>query len=106
MSGPVAAPPTATTVPLSSLRQGQSGIITHTRLDPDDAALLCAMGLCINATVKVIRPGQPCVVAVGGVNEGEACACGGTCRIGLARGLAGQILVIPQPAPPQQAARP
>ena len=90
MPGPVAAPPTP--VPLSTLRQGQSGIITDTHLDPDDAALLRAMGLCTSATIKIIRPGQPCVVAVGGVSgsEGEnaeSCACGGTCRIGLARAV-------------------
>lgn len=96
MPGLVAAPPTQ--VPLSTLRQGQSGIITESHLDPDDAALLRAMGLCTSATIKVIRPGQPCVVAVGGVNgpdgtTAESCACGGTCRIGLARALADKILV-------------
>jgi Fe2+ transport system protein FeoA len=80
-------------VPLSTLQRGQSGVITEARLDPDDAALLRAMGLCMSATVKVVRPGQPCVVAVGGVGGDEACACGGTCRIGLARGLAEQIFV-------------
>jgi Fe2+ transport system protein FeoA len=92
MPGPVAAT-IPSTVPLSTLRQGQSGIITETRLDPDDAALLRAMGLCTSAAVKIIRHGQPCVVAVGGINEDEACACGGTCRIGLARGLAERIFV-------------
>jgi Fe2+ transport system protein FeoA len=86
-----AAIPDTDVVSLASLRQGQTGVIRETQLDPDDAALLKAMGLCTSATVKVVRAGQPCVVAVGGA--GENCACGGTCRIGLARGLAERVLV-------------
>ena len=78
-------------VPLASLRQGAEGVICESRLDAQDAALLKAMGLCTSAMVKVVRAGQPCVVAVGGA--GEACSCGGMCRIGLARGLAERIFV-------------
>ncbi len=89
------APVAANPVPLASLRQGQTGIIAETRLDADDAALLKAMGLCTAAAVKVVRPGHPCVVAVGGTGgvHSDSCACGGTCRIGLAKGLAQQIFV-------------
>jgi len=82
-------------VPLSTLRTGQSAVICESRLDSDDAALLKAMGLCTSAAVKVIRHGQPCVVAVGGVSA-AACTCGGSCRIGLARGLAERIFVTVQ----------
>jgi Fe2+ transport system protein FeoA len=81
-----------TQVALSSLRRGQEGVISASRLDADDAALLRAMGLCTSASVKVVRTGQPCVVAVGGVGE-ASCSCGGMCRIGLARGLAERIFV-------------
>ena len=78
-------------VPLASLRQGDEGVICESRLDTEDATLLKAMGLCTSATVKVVRAGQPCVVAVGGGSE--SCSCGGMCRIGLARGLAERIFV-------------
>ncbi len=82
-------------IALSALRRGQEGVICESRLDVDDAGLLKAMGLCTSAAVKVVRTGQPCVVAVGGVGGvGEAsCSCGGMCRIGLARDLAERIFV-------------
>ena len=81
------------TTSLAVLRRGQEGVICESRLEPDDAALLKAMGLCNHASVKVVRTGEPCVVAVGGVGEGASCTCGGMCRIGLARGLAERIFV-------------
>lgn len=81
------------TTSLAALRRGQEGVICESRLEPDDAALLKAMGLCTHASVKVVRTGEPCVVAVGGVGEGASCTCGGMCRIGLARGLAERIFV-------------
>ena len=85
------ADPARNSVSLASLRQGEEGVICESRLDAEDAALLKAMGLCTSATVKVVRAGLPCVVAVGGA--GEACSCEGMCRIGLARGLAERIFV-------------
>ncbi len=78
---------------LAALKRGQEGVICESRLEADDAALLKAMGLCTNASVKIVRTGEPCVVAVGGVGEGASCTCGGMCRIGLARGLAERIFV-------------
>lgn len=75
---------------LTSLRPGQVGIVRDIRLAPDDAALLRAMGLCLNATIRVFRVGSPCVVAVGGV---KPCKCGGMCRVGLARALAEHVYV-------------
>ena len=86
--------PGAKAVALSSLRQGESGVVCESRLEADDAALVRAMGLCMNANVKVVRTGHPCVVAIGGVDgASHVCACGGTCRIGLARGIAKRIFV-------------
>lgn len=86
-----AAPP----VPLSSLRPGQTAVIAQAGLEADDAALLRAMGLCVRATVRMFRAGEPCVIAVGGVST--HCKCGGMCRIGLARSLADRILVSVRP---------
>ena len=84
---------------LTAMRPGEMGVICGSRLSADDAALLRAMGLCDRATVRVCRLGEPCVVAVGGVQGvgtgggGEGCTCGGSCRIGLARPLAERIFV-------------
>ena len=75
---------------LTALRPGQVAVIREIRLEADDAALLRAMGLCVNATLRVFRVGSPCVVAVGGV---KPCKCGGMCRVGLARALAGGVYV-------------
>lgn len=79
-------------VALTRLRRGQSGVICESKLAPDDAALLRAMGMCTSATVRLCRVGEPCIVAVGGVSA-EHCGCGGSCRIGLSRPLAERIFV-------------
>lgn len=84
----------AAPIPLATLGRGRTGVIAEWRLDADDAALLKAMGLCTGSSVTVVRTGQPCVVAITG--GGDACACGGMCRIGLARGLAERVMVIPE----------
>jgi Fe2+ transport system protein FeoA len=95
---PLATPALAPSLtrPLTSLKPGEIGVIRETRLDQDDAALLRAMGLCLNATVRIFRIGEPCVVAVGGVSA--HCKCGGMCRVGLARPLADRIFVEVKPA--------
>lgn len=82
----------STPVALTSLRPGQTGVICEARLDPDDAALLRAMGLGDQVRIKLCRLGEPCIVALGNV-EGRHCHCHGHCRIGLARGLARRIFV-------------
>lgn len=82
----------ASAVPLTSLMQGQTGVICEARLDVDDAALLRAMGLGDRVRVKLCRVGEPCVVALG-TTAGRHCHCQGHCRIGLARGLADRIFV-------------
>ena len=68
-------------------------MIAEARLDPEDAALLRAMGLADRVRVRVCRVGEPCVVALGTV-EGKHCHCHGHCRIGLSRGLAERIWVM------------
>lgn len=78
--------------PLASVRAGQIAIVERVELDADDAALLCAMGLCEGAHLRVCRSGEPFVVAVGGISP-EKCHCGGSCRVGISRALAKQILV-------------
>lgn len=77
---------------LSALSSGMTGVVRAITLDQENAKLLCAMGLCVGARIRLVRAGEPCVVAVGGVNHGR-CKCGGRCRIGVAKGLAASILV-------------
>lgn len=84
--------PAARTIPLTQLRVGQTGVVASASLDADDAKLLGAMGLAEGASVRLCRAGQPCIVAVGGI-DAEACGCAGSCRIGLARPLADRIQV-------------
>lgn len=99
MSALLARPVIATTgflteTPVAQSPSGQTGVITRIDLDPSDAAFLRAMGLCVNARIRVCRVGNPCVVAVGGTAGGR-CRCGGRCRIGLSRRLAQGIWIAP-----------
>ncbi|MGD9691111.1 MAG: ferrous iron transport protein A [Phycisphaerales bacterium] len=81
------------TISLAQMRVGQTGVIHESRLDAGDRELLNAMGLACNATVKLCRAGEPCIVAVmsGGLAGGRLGA--DCCRIGLARPLAEKIIV-------------
>jgi Fe2+ transport system protein FeoA len=76
----------AQSIALTQLRPGQSAIVSDARLSQGDAALLGAMGLGCNSRVRLCRVGEPCIVAV--MTGGRA-----SCRIGLARPLAEQIMV-------------
>ncbi len=77
---------TASPISLNQLKPGETGVVRSAPLSGDDAAMLAAMGLYCNATVRLCRAGEPCIVAVlGGGGSG--------CRIGLARPLADRILV-------------
>lgn len=82
--------PTAQAAPrrlaLSQLRRGQAGVVRSADLAAPDASMLGAMGLHCNATVRLCRAGEPCIVAV--VSGGRQ-----SCRIGLARPLAERIMV-------------
>lgn len=84
----------AQVVSLAAVAAGKTGVVRAVELGADDAKLLCAMGLCVGAKIKMVRRGEPCVVAVGGVNH-QRCKCGGRCRIGVARALAACVLVEP-----------
>jgi Fe2+ transport system protein FeoA len=81
----------ATLVSLSQLRRGQTGKVNDSTLSNSDAALLRAMGLRPQASVRLSRVGEPCIVVVG--SAGNDCGCGSVCRIGLARALADRIMV-------------
>ncbi len=70
------------------MRAGDRAVIRECSLDQHDAALLAAMGLRCDATVKLCREGEPCIVSI--VTGGRA-----SCRIGLAKPLAKSILVEP-----------
>jgi Fe2+ transport system protein FeoA len=72
-------------IPLSQLRPGQVGVVRTADIAEGDAALLGAMGLCCDATVRLCRAGEPCIVSI---HTGKA-----ACRIGLARPLAERICV-------------
>jgi len=78
-------------VRLTDLAVGERARVASEDLDPDDAALLRAMGLRADCMVRVARTGQPCIVDVG---SRSACPC----RIGLARDLAHRVWVARLPA--------
>ncbi len=73
-------------ITLNQLLPGESAVVRSTAMSSSDAAMLGAMGLCCNATVRLCRAGEPCIVAV-------VSGRGTGCRIGLARPLADSILV-------------
>ena len=77
---------TAPSVPLTQLSRGQRGRIIAGQLDSEDASVLRAMGLRPDASVQMCRLGEPCIVALSG-------ACGGGCRIGLAKDIAARVMV-------------
>jgi Fe2+ transport system protein FeoA len=84
-----------TPTPLTQLVPGQTAVVRETRLEAQDAALLRAMGLRPNATIRMCRLGEPCIVEVlTGAGEGGCKGPGGCwCRIGLAKPLANGVVV-------------
>ena len=95
-------------VALTTLRAGDIGVVCETCMDPIDAAMLRAMGLRPNATIRVCRLGEPCIVEVftGATKADPSCPEGDprdrpcdrpggcSCRIGLARPLAERVMVM------------
>ena len=86
--------------PLTSLRAGQTAVVSTVTFESRDAALVRAMGLRPNALLRVCRAGEPCIVevfsgcaAAGGGASTTTCAC----RIGLSRPLAERVLVTAAP---------
>lgn len=80
-------------VSLAQLQPGDVGVIQDKKLAEDERAMLRAMGLACQATVKLCRVGEPCIVAVMSGSPGEGRIGGSACRIGLARALAEKIVV-------------
>lgn len=73
-------------VPLTQLSRGQHAVVdcsTLTHLPEEDRCLLRAMGLYDRCTVRVCRPGTPCIVQIDAT------------RLGLSGAMAQQILVEP-----------
>lgn len=73
-------------VPLTRLARGQRGRISGSGPETEDSSVLRAMGLRPDASIQMCRLGEPCIVALSG-------ACGGGCRIGLARDIASRVMV-------------
>lgn len=84
-------------VSLCKLKPGQVAVVAEARLAAKDASLLSAMGLCEEATIRVCRVGEPCIVSVvgrgGKVAAGALSGAGGGNRIGLTLPLAERIFV-------------
>ncbi len=76
----------SSTIPLTQLTRGQSGRVQIDGVANDEVKMLRAMGLRPNASVTMCRLGEPCIVSLSG-------ACGGGCRIGLAREIAGRVMI-------------
>ena len=73
------------------MRAGDRAVIRASTLPDQDWAMLSAMGLRCDSTVKLCREGEPCIVSV--LSGGRA-----SCRIGLTKPLAKRIIVEPLPA--------
>lgn len=87
-------------IPLTQLRIGQAATVRSIDMDPKDASMLRAMGLRVNARVRICRLGEPCIIELLGGSaasmestadcpRGASC----TCRLGLARPLAQRVMV-------------
>jgi Fe2+ transport system protein FeoA len=72
--------------PVSCLAAGQCGRVVATLGGNAEREHLRALGLEPGVEVRVCRAGTPCVL-------GLDFACGGSCRIGVGRKMADQILV-------------
>ena len=75
-------------IPLTQLTRGQRATVDSSTLDEHDGSVLRAMGLRPDASIQMCRLGEPCIISLSG-------ACGGGCRIGLAKEIASRVLVTP-----------
>ncbi len=73
-------------MPVSCMAAGQCGRVVATLGGSAEREHLRALGLEPGVEVRVCRAGSPCVL-------GLDFACGGSCRIGVGRKMASQILV-------------
>jgi Fe2+ transport system protein FeoA len=74
------------TIPLTQLSRGQSGRVQIEGAATEEIKMLRAMGLRPNASVTMCQLGEPCIVSLSGI-------CGGGCRIGLAKEIAGRVMI-------------
>jgi Fe2+ transport system protein FeoA len=86
MIDPAPTPPAPSSVPLSTLREGDRGRLHMSELPCEDCNLLNAMGLTDQCEVRVCRRGEPCIVQVH------------TTRLGLSSALARRIYITVTPA--------
>ena len=70
-------------VPLSELAIGETARLHGTSLDEATVRLLGALGLTPSSEFRLCKAGEPCIIQVR------------TTRIGLSRGVADRILVMP-----------
>jgi len=72
-------------IPLTQLTRGQKGRV---RIEDttEEVKLLRAMGLRPNSEVTMCRLGEPCIISLNG-------HCGDGCRLGLAKEIAGRVMV-------------
>ncbi len=75
-------------IPLTQLPRGTRATVQAADLDEQDGKVLRAMGLRPDASIQMCRLGEPCIVSLSG-------ACGGGCRIGLAKDIASRVMVTP-----------
>ncbi len=73
-------------VPLDQMARGARGTVCSISLDNGEAQSLSPMGLRERASIRVCRPGEPCIVEV-------ACAPGMCRRIGVSRHVAQRVMV-------------
>lgn len=69
----VGAEETEEMVPLSLLRAGQTASVGDVLGNVELVHRLREMGLCNGASVRMIRPGSPCIICLGGQRIGFRC---------------------------------
>jgi len=72
-------------IPLSELAIGETARLYQTDLDEATVRLLSALGLTPSSEFRLCKGGEPCIVQVRAT------------RIGLSRGVADRIMVMPTP---------
>ncbi|GIW98446.1 MAG: hypothetical protein KatS3mg111_1779 [Pirellulaceae bacterium] len=77
-------------LPLVQLRAEEAACVVELVGAPDEVRRLAEMGLSVGATIRMIRPGAPCLLAVGDT---------GAKRLSLRLSGEVDILVAPRPTP-------
>ncbi len=77
-------PESATPIRLSELEAGRKARLHKAALEPQDCALLRALGMTDRCVLRICKIGEPCIVEVRAT------------RIGLSRAVADGIFVVPE----------